>query len=307
MPELILHQYELSPFSEKARRIFALKQLPHRRVRAPAVMPKPDLVALTGGYRKIPVLQIGNHVYCDTALIARVLEGLAPSPTLYPTPVAEMVAEWADSALFETAVVVGMRPTRFDELMKLLQQDELAKMLEDRKAMRTDARKSGPPVKAAAGQLAVYLARLESALTSEAFLLGKAPSIADFSAYHLLWFLEKLAPEPLAGFGAVRTWMDRIASIPDAEHTPMDAEEALRICRESSAGFEPEGSFLVLNGVERGTRVAVRAIDYGRDPVEGSLVGSSANEVVVERSDTRAGTVYVHFPRLGYEVSGADK
>jgi glutathione S-transferase len=172
MSDLILHHYEISPFSEKARRMLALKQLAHGRVRAPAVMPKPDLVALTGGYRKIPVLQIGNHVYCDTALIARVLEGLAPSPTLFPTPLAEIVAEWADSTLFETAVVVGMRPTRFDDLMKSLQPDELAKIVDDRKAMRSDARRFGPPVKAAHAQLAVHLSRLESALASDAFLMG---------------------------------------------------------------------------------------------------------------------------------------
>lgn len=305
MPDLILHHYEISPFSEKARRILALKQLAHRRVRAPAVMPKPDLVALTGGYRKIPVLQIGNHVYCDTSLIARVLEGLAPSPTLYPSPIAEMVAEWADTTLFETAVVVGMRPTRFDEIMKLLQQDELTKIVDDRKAMRSDARRTGPPVNAAHGQLAVYLSRLESVLANDAFLMGKAPCIADFSAYHLLWFLEKLAPEPLADFAAVRTWMDRIASMPDAPHSPMDAEEAIQICRESPRGFDPTEPFLVRNGIERGKRVAVRAIDYGRDPVDGMLVGSSANEIVVERSDPRAGTVYVHFPRLGYELEEA--
>lgn len=307
MPDLILHHYEISPFSEKARRILALKQLPHRRVRAPAVMPKPDLVALTGGYRRIPVLQIGNHVYCDTSLIARVIEGLAPSPTLYPTPLAEVVAEWADTTLFETAVVVGMRPTRFDELMKLLQQDELAKIVDDRKAMRSDARRFGPPVGVAHGQLAVYLSRLEAALANEPFFFGKTPCIADFSAYHLLWFLEKLAPEPLADFGALRAWMDRIASIPDAPHTLIEAEEALRVSRDSPKGFEPSEPFAVASGVERGSRVAVRTTDYGRDPVEGVLVGSGTNEIVIERSDERAGTVFVHFPRLGYEITGAER
>jgi glutathione S-transferase len=303
MPELILHHYEISPFSEKVRRILALKRLAHRRVRAPAVMPKPDLVALTGGYRKIPVLQIGNHVYCDTALIARVLDALAPSPTLYPTPLAEALAEWADGTFFETAVVVGMRPTRFDDIMKLLQQDELAKIVDDRKSMRANAKKSGPPVHVARSHLDVYLSRLESALQRDPFLLGKAPSIADFSAYHLLWFLEKLAPEPLSDHTAIRTWMDRIASIPDAPSTPMEAEEALRICRESPAGFESTTPFLEVSDLARGSRVLVRALDYGRDPVEGILVGSASNEIVLERSDPRAGTVYVHFPRLGYEVA----
>jgi len=34
-------------------------------------MPKPDLTALTGGYRKTPVLQIGADIYCDSQLIMR--------------------------------------------------------------------------------------------------------------------------------------------------------------------------------------------------------------------------------------------
>lgn len=50
----------------------------------PPVMPKPDLVALTGGYRKTPVLQVGADVYCDTALIARRLEQEKAVPALFP-------------------------------------------------------------------------------------------------------------------------------------------------------------------------------------------------------------------------------
>ena len=71
MAEIIFHHYALSPFSEKIRRILAFKGLPWRAVDQPVMMPKPDLIALTGGYRRIPVLQIGADVYCDTALIAR--------------------------------------------------------------------------------------------------------------------------------------------------------------------------------------------------------------------------------------------
>ncbi len=48
------------------------------------IMPKPDLMPLTGGYRKTPVLQIGADIYCDTRLIARELERRFPSPTLFP-------------------------------------------------------------------------------------------------------------------------------------------------------------------------------------------------------------------------------
>ena len=54
MSELILHHYPMSPFAEKVRLILGYKQLPWRSVIIPPVMPKPDVVALTGGYRKTP-------------------------------------------------------------------------------------------------------------------------------------------------------------------------------------------------------------------------------------------------------------
>ena len=71
---MILHHYPTSPFAEKIRLIFGHKRIDWQEVIIPMVMPKPDLMPLTGGYRKTPVLQIGADVYCDTALICDVLE-----------------------------------------------------------------------------------------------------------------------------------------------------------------------------------------------------------------------------------------
>ena len=65
--QIILHHYPMSPFAEKVRLIFGFKGLSWASVHIPNVMPKPDLIALTGGYRKTPVLQIGADIYCDTA------------------------------------------------------------------------------------------------------------------------------------------------------------------------------------------------------------------------------------------------
>ena len=79
MTDIILHHYETSPYSEKVRLGLGLKGLAWRSVEIPAIMPKPDLTALTGGYRKTPVLQIGADIYCDSQLIMRELERLHPA------------------------------------------------------------------------------------------------------------------------------------------------------------------------------------------------------------------------------------
>src|SRR5436190_12933567 len=67
--ELIFHHYDPSPFSEKVRLVLGLKRLAWSSVIVPMVLPKPDLVPLTGGNRRTPVLQIGADVYCGTNLI----------------------------------------------------------------------------------------------------------------------------------------------------------------------------------------------------------------------------------------------
>ena len=69
--EIILHNYPNSPFSEKVRVAFGIKGLSWRSVIQPVIMPKPDLIPLTGGYRKIPVMQIGADIFCDSQIILR--------------------------------------------------------------------------------------------------------------------------------------------------------------------------------------------------------------------------------------------
>lgn len=83
MPVLILHHYPMSPFSEKVRAVLGFKKLAWKSMLIPTVIPKPDLLALTGGYRKTPVLQVGADMYCDTALICDVGELVAATRTRY--------------------------------------------------------------------------------------------------------------------------------------------------------------------------------------------------------------------------------
>src|ERR1700686_462267 len=97
--EIILHHYDNSPFSEKARLLFGLKELAWRSVIQPTIMPKPDLVPLTGGYRRIPVMQIGADVYCDTQVILAEIAARAGGVPLEPLGWA--ISLWADRLLFQ--------------------------------------------------------------------------------------------------------------------------------------------------------------------------------------------------------------
>ena len=58
MTEIILHHYPRSPYAEKVRLALGLKGLAYGSVTIPTWMPKPDLLPLTGGYRRTPVMQV---------------------------------------------------------------------------------------------------------------------------------------------------------------------------------------------------------------------------------------------------------
>src|SRR6202521_4826192 len=106
---IILHHYEISPYSEKVRLGLGLKGLAWGSVEIPVIMPKPDLTALTGGYRKTPVLQIGADIYCDSQVIMRELERRHPTPSFYPAGhgAADARAWWAEKTTFLPAVSIA--------------------------------------------------------------------------------------------------------------------------------------------------------------------------------------------------------
>ena len=141
MTDIILHHYPMSPFAEKIRTILGAKQLAWKSVIIPRIMPKPDVVALTGGYRKTPILQMGANIICDTALIARKLNALAPMPDLYPAHAAmsaPAIAAWADSLLFNSAVPLAFTPEVLAQTFAG-REAEMQAFVADRVAMRKDA------------------------------------------------------------------------------------------------------------------------------------------------------------------------
>jgi glutathione S-transferase len=311
MTDFILHHFASSPFSEKVRWIFGFKQLAWRSVDVPMILPKPDVVALTGGYRRTPFLQVGADIYCDTALIARVIDRAAPTPSLYPAAaggMAHVVAHWADSALFWAAIPFTSQPTTIGHLIggAAPTPEFLKALVEDRAAMLGGGRVRATHGDAGA-QLTSYLGWIEATLAAGngGFLLGEQPCIADFAAAQSVWFM-RLAPpvaSTLAAYPRLTAWFERVAAFGHGSPTEMSSADALAI----AAGAGAHATTIVEPGLglEAGAPVTVAATDYASDLVAGTLVGLSSDEVVVERKDERAGVVHVHFPRIGYQVKKA--
>ena len=303
MTQLILHHYDGSPFSEKLRLIFGFKAMAWTSVKVPVIMPKPDVVALTGGYRKTPIAQIGADVYCDTALIARLIEQQAPTPTLYPAsaPLAPIVAQWADSTLFWTVIPYTMQPSGVAQVFAGVPPEVLKAFAADRAPFTAGMKRQ--TVADATANLHSYVATLDAQLADgRPWLMGADASIADFSVAHCAWYVRRGGTvadifKPHAHFSA---WLERVLALGHGSPEKMSSEDALTVAK--SAASHAPCSVAPGLGFEAGQAVTVTPTDYGQDPVAGTLVGLSSNEVVIRRTDDRAGTVHVHFPRAGFQI-----
>jgi glutathione S-transferase len=304
MDDFILHQFDASPFSEKARLILGAKRLAWRAVEVPKILPKPDVIALTGGYRRTPFLQRGADIWCDTALIARVLDRAQPEPPLYPSNIAgiaQMLAQWADSTLFWTVIPYTLQPVGVPHVMAGLSPEAIKAFAADRAPFTAGMTRQTPAD--AANALRTYLDWLETHLgDGPGFLVRGQLSIADFSVAHCLWFVHLAPPltTVLEPCPRLRGWYARMHAFGHGSRTDIGSGEAIAVAAASSAheATQVEPGL----GFEAGDPVTVMATDYGRDLVPGTLVGLTQDEVVIERHDERAGRVHVHFPRLGFQI-----
>lgn len=297
MSDIVLHHYPESPYAEKIRALLGYKQLIWRSVIVPRIAPKPDLVTLTAGYRKVPVLQVGADVFCDTRLIASELHRLAPSPASTNGGWADVVEHWVDLNLFGKAVAYT-----FGKNVDHLPDEFLA----DRAALRgapldRDKLKRGVPL--AEQELASAVAWVETGLAAQPFVHGDAPGAADFTLYSTLWFARN-GRFDFMRFPATSAWMERMKYFGHGERIDIQAEDAIAL----AAGHEPaplsyQSVSPDVSGLALGQCVSVvpELLGHGT-AVEGELVGINAERLTLEHHHERVGRVRVHFPRVGYRV-----
>ncbi len=305
MADIILHHYLLSPYSEKIRLALGLKRLAWRSVIIPVVTPRPELMPLTGGYRRTPVMQVGADIYCDTQLILRALEQLHPEPSLFPRQtqgIATALAWWSDRSTFMPAVgiVASLRQDLFTP-----------EFVEERKGFLggVDLTRMAPDLPLFVQRMSAHLGWLGWMFADgRPFILGAEPSAADLTAYHTIWFIRQNGgpkSEAMLPLEPLRAWFDRVTAIGHGTPQEMSEADALTVARNAepaAPGIPTDGD---PSGYRPGQRFSVTPDDMGRDPVLGTLIAADAQEVVIRRSDPRVGEVNVHFPRAGFDVKPA--
>jgi glutathione S-transferase len=303
MPEIILHHYQLSPYSEKVRLALGLKGLSWRSVDVPVWTPRPMLTPMTGGYRRIPILQVGAEFYCDTLLILRVIEELDGSNKLYPAGQEGMVKAlcwWIEKSSFMNAVclTIGNMEGKLPN-----------ELIEERRpffGVDLDPGVLLPKRGTFVQRVNAHMHWLGEILADDRkFIFGEKATAADLAAYHPIWFARQNGGpeiEALLPVVAVGPWYDRVAAIGHGSVTDLTSEEAIEIAKKAQPSepkdWSPEGEDADL---KPGDWVSVTPDDYG-NPVFGRLLAWKAEEVVIRHEDPSVGHVNLHFPLAGFDV-----
>jgi len=306
MADIILHHYPTSPYAEKTRLAFGIKGLTWKSVIIPNVMPKPDLMPLTGGYRKTPVMQIGADIYCDTQIIMREIDRRFPPMPLKPAGLAgaaEAISFWVDRTMFWAGVGVVMGQIG-DQLPEAFKKDR-----SEFSGRNFDAAQLKAMTPFVRDQFYAGLAHVEAMLADKRpYLLGEQPTLADVAVYNPVWFVrQRISPTapPLDRVPLVGEWATRMARFGHGVNSEISGPDALEIARAATPDKPSGVDANDPSGLKAGTKAAVTPDDTGKIPVSGELVTLNAHEIAVRRTDERAGELIVHFPRAGYAITPA--
>jgi glutathione S-transferase len=301
--DIILHHYDASPFTQKAIKMLAIKGARWRSVIQPMIAPKPDLVALTGGYRGTPVMQIGADVYVDSQMIAAELERRIPAPTLFPggAGVARMLSDFGE-AYFRAGLDIAIR-----ELSPQWDRD----FYRDRDAVFPDIdfaeREARFPD--ACARLRAGAALIDAQLADgRAFLMGAAPGLADIQVYVVNWFTRaafSFVEDLFSQFRRLKPWEARMAALGEGTRTEATAATAFDAARNAVSTTSPLIDKDDPLGFTTGARVRVSPLTSSRGESIGDLVALTAEEVAIRPESAAFKSVVVHFPRLGYAVTRA--
>lgn len=307
MNEIILHHYPASPVSEKVRVGLGIKGLAWRSVEIPRLPPKPDLMPLTGGFRRTPILQIGADIYCDSQCILRELQRRFPRPTFYPDGDEGLpwaISRWTDG-LFEVVARLSMGANAA-QLPEPFAKDRVRLFF----GPTGDLNKVQADVPHTAAQLRAQFGWIDRRLAGGSrFMLGAEAGLADALVYYLVWFVRgrwQGGPGLLSELPALEAWEQRVKAIGHGRPTELSPGEALEVARAAEPATPEQSDAKDPQGLEPGQTVSVVAdLDSGESPVVGSVRLVGRDSIAILREDPRVGTVCVHFPRVGYRVTAA--
>ncbi|MEM8561316.1 MAG: glutathione S-transferase family protein [Pseudomonadota bacterium] len=301
---MILHHYPMSPFSEKIRLMFGFLDLQWQSVVSPESPPRPIVEPLAGGYRRIPVAQLGADIFCDSRLICAELAAVSGKPQMGLDACGadcRQVADRFEGQVFWAAVASVPARTLLRRLFGELSFLHAFRFVKDRMGVARHAKTALVSPKRAPSIFAEHLKTLDKMLSGDKlFIGGSSPCYLDFAAYHTLWFTVTVGDLPMpGGIPAVSAWYERMTAFGHGTVIEASAEDAFDAARGSQPRALTEDQ---MAGADVGKRIALAPEDYALDETRGLLVGADDKRWILARETADLGLVHVHFPKQGFRL-----
>jgi glutathione S-transferase len=298
----ILHHYSMSPFSEKIRLMFGYTGLPWQSLPSPEMPPRPNVDPLSGGYRRIPIAQVGADIFCDSRLISAEIARHCEIDALDPFRASDRVRDLArrlEGDVFWAAVLSVSPGASIRQLVRNVGIWSTLRFIKDRAGVGRSARVQLPSAGQARETFAAHLKDLEQRLEND-FLEGSSPSHQDFAAFHTLWFRQVVGgASPPADLQRVAGWYRRMSGFGHGSQVTTSRQDAFAAARDNAPRPVPASH---TTDALVGSVVTVSPSDYALDAVRGTLVGSSSERWILARETGEFGLLHVHFPRAGFEL-----
>ncbi|KAI5124958.1 hypothetical protein M0805_007385 [Coniferiporia weirii] len=325
-PSVVFYRYDASPASAKLENVLALKGIPHYRVEVPMTLPRPEITDMLGiGYRRIPILALGNDVYCDTSLIISMIERHFSEregfPTLFPS---RKDGGKADTGMIKALATFYVDRPLFNLASTSLPYKKFApEFIEDRSkwfGVPMNVEKLTARQPAIKSLLSSHMSLLEEQLADGREWIFDTVTVGygDLSVYSVYsWIIrfrgmrEVLTAE---NFPNSIAWMGRMSEFVKIKReanapaiSKIQGDAAAKIIADS-VGPQPreiifdEDEASRLN-LQLGSLVSVTPDDNATNyPTIGKLVGLSREEVVLQVGGTAAPSLRCHFPRFSYLI-----
>ena len=270
---------------------------------SPPLPPRAIVDPLAGGYRRIPVMQIGADIFCDTKIISSEIANISGNQAMAIENCnadIESFVDHSDSAVFMAIVTTSPPAKTIGLLFKLFSPWTALRFIKDRAGVSNTS--SLAKVSRTESRMIVqqYIQDINQRLNSSPYLFGESPTIADFSAYHLIWFKNKFDE---SGFETVQSkltdWFERMRKLGHGDRTEIAKSDVFTEARDNIPRDIPAS---MTKDALIGTTVSIKPNDYAKDPVTGKLVGLSDSRWILARESNQFGVVHVHFPRNGFEL-----
>ncbi|MDH5975559.1 glutathione S-transferase [Vibrio splendidus] len=304
----ILHRSLKSPYAQKIMLLMGYLEQPYLSFIAPKGIPRPIEQALVGEYsRRIPILQMGADLYCDSALILRVMAKHNHESSLTTYPSEKEALQWSERIELagNTSIFGSIKPLELlIAYFRNMPPSHAWHFITDRAKLAKEITMPNAEL-SHEEKVAIarnYLEALNNQLRNHKFMLTEdRPTSVDFSAYTMIYYLDTINRLKIAkGLEHLKRWYTRMSALGTGRFAEVDGSKCLDIARQSSPVPVSE-QYLYSSRI--GERIAYRnggfmaEMNHG---VEGIIAGEDDKTIILRREDDQVGTVHVHFPKLGY-------